>query len=230
MRRRPNMIRRRAWCQGRTGRCFLARIVVLLFVVCGLAAGVGRQIGLHRPAPGFPLPGRDGCWHAICFFTLPDADAALAVLRDAPGLAASSTLVVRGYPGGYSIIQTGYTPPGGDSMPVLVYWSYHSYHITADWHARDRRLMRLGDVIVALGAPQAVYYLPDKVVLAYPERGLRVFVTPARAGHGWADLRPADAVITLDITNPQVAVRPIQVGGAAGQAWRGFGRYAAALG
>ncbi|WP_119068750.1 hypothetical protein [Aggregatilinea lenta] len=206
------------------GRRFLARIAALLLVVCALAAVAAHVTGTQIPSRAFPLPTTDTCWQRICFFDFADSGAVIAALDADPDLAAHSVgLVMAGYPGGYTTIRATYAPGGASPLPVLVYWSDFAYHFTVDWHLQ-RPLMRLGDVIAALGPPSRVNFVSDKLVLRYDDRYLRVFVLPTAAADGWGVL-PTDAVVTVEMTNPDASLKPFDLAQPGSQPWHGFGRY-----
>jgi hypothetical protein len=206
------------------GRRFLAQIAALLLVACVLAAAAARITGTRVPSHAFPLPSSDTCWQRICFFDFPDASAVIAALDADPDLAAHSVgLVMAGYPGGYTTIRATYAPDGATPLPVLVYWSDFAYHFTVDWHLQQP-LLRLGDVIAALGPPSRVSVISDKLVLRYNDHSLRVFVIPSAAGAQWMTL-PTDAVVTVEVTNRSASLKPFDLAEPGSQPWHGFGQY-----
>jgi hypothetical protein len=198
-----------------------------LVLFLALAIGGMRWIGRQRAPGEFPLPSPDGCWESICFLGELGLERVPAVLNAHPDVVSGSAALVPDLqPGGYQMVEFVYAPRLSYPTPVLLYWANHSYNLLRDWRRESNPpLMRLGSVLVALGAPERVSLLADQIVLHYPARHLEVMVLPARRGMNWAHLSPVSPVIALFVLDASLASNSETVYYPPSEAWHGFGEY-----
>jgi hypothetical protein len=205
---------------------FVRGIAAAWLILAVLVVGV-RWLGQQIGAETFPLPAANGCWQELCFFNM-EVRAVPDALNAQPGVVDGSARFANGlYGQGGLLVEFAYMPPGNAPRHVLLSLTAESYDLARDWRRMDGpSLLRLGDVIQVLGAPDYVQLGGDALVLAYAARGLQIVAAPSGMGMTWARLAPSTPVTSLFVVDQQ-AVRawetrhiypPVK-------AWQGFGLY-----
>lgn len=179
----------------------LALWLLALLTVCAAGLGIARGAARQAAPAGFPLPALDGCWQGLCLAQLPAEDALAALSTHpavVPGSAVRITETLSISPA--TTLRFRLRPEG---TRLLVRLEPGSYTLQGDPPVRP--LLSLGALVLQIGPPERISLLDSRrVVLLFPRRPLRAEVRPAAIGD--ADrvaLLPGDAVIALQVFDPQ---------------------------
>ncbi|MBN1202995.1 MAG: hypothetical protein JXJ20_14185 [Anaerolineae bacterium] len=206
----------------------LAVIGVTVFCVLALVIVGARWIGTYQDTTPLPLPSADGCWQGMCPLGM-DALAVLTALNRHPDVVPGSAhFPVERWVGLQASIAFDYAPGGAEPQPLAIGLVTDAYYVMRPGRYEDALpLMLLGDIVQALGPPDAISVHPQaaQVELVYPARALSVYVHPENMAWNRASVLPSDPVINLVVSRADDPREQWPVLYPPTSAWRGFGKY-----
>jgi hypothetical protein len=190
-----------------------------LWMLCALLIGAARQIGHEQATEKMPLPAADGAWQGLKFYDM-DTEAIHAALMQRPDL---TEFTDAGTPGSYYLTVSR---RDAEALAIVLFASPDFYSLSRNWFVPDSPpLMRVGDVILALGTPDQVQLAGSGIGLRYTARNLEVLVDATSAPGYRKILRAGDTVLSLMVGNPLYAYSFLGQSGLVPAAWEGFGLY-----
>jgi hypothetical protein len=208
-------------------RGLVGLLLFLLLVMSGL-----RWLTQRGAYKTFPLPDQNGQWSGIGFWdwTSQNSQSVQDRLEASPNVLSGSverqrvtygqgfafTYLVRGRPQPVTVTV--------ETVPSRLSVGY--YVLEAGWCGQERvSLVRLEDLIAALGPPDRLGRMGNTIILTYSTRQLYAEIVPAESDQGGpVRLTPEDSVTRVWVTKPDTEVKTL-IFDLQWQMWAGFTAY-----
>jgi hypothetical protein len=208
-------------------RCAWRGLVVLLLFLLLLASGL-RWLTQRGAYKTFPLPDQDGRWSGISFWDWKylNTQSIQDKLETSPNILPGSVeqqRVTLGQAFAFTYVVRGRPQP----VTVTISWPLVEYYVLeAGWRSMERvPLLRLDDLIVALGPPDQLGPMGHTAILAYRTRQLYAEIVPAESDQGrMVRLMPEDSVTRLWVIKPDTVARTLRFD-LPWHTWAGFTAY-----